>query len=161
MSDDRFWSKVDIRENNECWEWKAYTINTTGYGKFWNGYSYIKAHRHSWELVYGPIPEGKLVLHTCDNRICVNPNHLYLGTHSDNNLDRSYRNPNNQGGENPVLYNGEIWLIRRLNIYTKNISRRRYKFSISYVSKMFKVSRSTIYRIWSGEKIKCREGYYV
>lgn len=63
----------------------------------------LRAHRVSWQIHFGPIPKGKLVLHKCDNKRCVNPNHLYLGTQGDNNYDRAIRNPNNQGGR-PRIY---------------------------------------------------------
>lgn len=92
----RFWSKVNMGLPDECWEWQAKLAR--GYGRFYIEHITIAAHRLSWIMLRGPIPDGILVLHKCDNRKCVNPNHLYLGTHSDNNSDRAQRNSNNQGG---------------------------------------------------------------
>ena len=88
---ERFWEKVDVRGPSECWEWTAYkdrygTIGETGTGKK------LKAHRVSYELNKGAIPEGQEVRHTCHNPGCVNPNHLVVGTHGDNMIDMALAN---------------------------------------------------------------------
>ena len=87
----RFWDKVNKTDN--CWLWTA-AIDSHGYGKIIIGSrsdksrKYRIASRVSWELINGPIPFKKLVLHKCDNPLCVNPDHLFLGTSGDNNRDR-------------------------------------------------------------------------
>ena len=84
---DRFWPKVD--KSGDCWPWTG-TRLPKGYGQFGRGRrgaGMAKAHRISWELHYGPIPEGLCVLHHCDNPPCVRPDHLFLGTQSDNLAD--------------------------------------------------------------------------
>lgn len=82
---DRFLAKV---KKEECWIWMA-AKNSSGlpYGQFKFGNSMKLAHRVSYELFVENIPKGMLVCHKCDNPECVNPDHLFLGNHSDNNLD--------------------------------------------------------------------------
>lgn len=84
---ERFWSKVDRLSSEDCWLWTA-TINRFGYGYFDN----LRAHRVAWVLAYGEIPTGEgyhgtCVLHRCDVRTCVNPQHLFLGSNSANMTD--------------------------------------------------------------------------
>lgn len=87
---DEFWEKVDRRGNDECWPWKAY-VNQNGYGVFHLGRKTVLAHRFSYQINVGEIPDGKSVLHKCDNRPCINPAHLYPGTALDNARDRETR----------------------------------------------------------------------
>ena len=75
-SEARFWSKV--QKSSGCWMWTGAKYRT-GYGSFWDGQKSRKAHRFSWALVNGPIPEGKFICHQCDVPLCVNPAHLFLG----------------------------------------------------------------------------------
>ena len=82
-----FWNKVSINQLNECWLWNA-CLDKKGYGKFQKYY----AHRYSWILIYGEIPDKLFVLHKCDNPRCVNPNHLFLGTQQDNLKDMRNKN---------------------------------------------------------------------
>ena len=103
--EDRFWEKVDIKGEDECWEWLAY-VHPSGYGTFNIKRKMYSSQRVAWMLTYGEIPKGNgyhgtCVCHRCDNSLCCNPNHLFLGTHQDNIQDREskYRGvvPDNRG----------------------------------------------------------------
>jgi len=81
---DRFMEKV--KKTDYCWPFVS-IIRTNGYGLFWLNGKNWNAHRASYFLHYGEIPDGKWVLHTCDNSACVNPHHLYLGDRHQNARD--------------------------------------------------------------------------
>lgn len=85
----RFLAMVTYAANG-CHEWKG-TLHWGGYGKFHYEAGHIPAHRAAYLLFVGKIPEDALILHHCDNRKCVNPKHLYAGTHSDNAKDKIQR----------------------------------------------------------------------
>ena len=84
--EEKFWSKVSVSSNEDCWIWTGATYDS-GYGQLVINGKKTRAHRISYEINIGIIPEGLLVMHSCDNPPCVNPNHLSLGTVADNNDD--------------------------------------------------------------------------
>ena len=88
---ERYDALVIRRGSEECWGWSAFKFK--GYGRMGNvwGQASIGAHRVSYMLHVGPIPEGLTVLHKCDNPECTNPRHLKLGTNEDNNRDRDQK----------------------------------------------------------------------
>lgn len=85
---ERLWRRVERRPDG-CWVFTGYQTKK-GYGKIHRGpgsRELVRVHRAAWEVTYGPIPEGLFVLHHCDNPPCCNPEHLFLGTNSDNMRD--------------------------------------------------------------------------
>lgn len=86
---ERFWFKVDVRGPDECHPWagSAHTVNGVRRAKFWFEGKNRNAARVMWQLERGPIPANICVLHTCDNPMCVNINHLFLGDSTTNTRD--------------------------------------------------------------------------
>lgn len=81
---DSFWDKVEVTGEESCWKWKGYK-NRQGYGRMGIAASQcVNAHRVSWVIHNGSIPDGLFVCHKCDNPECTNPMHLFLGTRQDN-----------------------------------------------------------------------------
>jgi hypothetical protein len=143
-NDDAFWGKVQKRENG-CWEWTGYTLDSNGYGYSYRpGVASRLVHRISYELAKGPIPKGLCVCHTCDNRICVNPEHLWLGTRADNNRDRDAKGRTNRpiGEKHPraKLKAADAVVIRGL----------QYQVTQKELARRFGVSPSTINQVQRG-----------
>jgi hypothetical protein len=130
----QFWSKVDKGTN--CWNWIG-AIFPNGYGAFGNPTH--GAHRVAYELVHGPIPNGLCVLHKCDNRRCVNPNHLWLGTSRDNNRDAMVKGRHYPPPSQAKLTESQVLKIR--NLYDTGMYFQRE------LGKAFQVSQSNISRL--------------
>lgn len=86
----RHYEKFVTKSENGCWEWSGSLSN--GYGNFGHRGKIVKAHRASWLIHKGPIPDSAFVLHSCDIRHCSNPEHLFLGNHTDNMRDMASKN---------------------------------------------------------------------
>jgi len=117
----RFWLKVSRNKSSECWPWIG-AKKPKGYGNIRRDKKYTTAHRVSWEIHFGKVPDGMQVLHSCDNPSCCNPYHLMLGTVMSNYIDmvkkgRSKSNHKNRKcGENHInhkLTSEQVEEIRR------------------------------------------------
>lgn len=119
---ERFWEKVNKSpDENGCWNWTAHTDHK-GYGVLRVGEQMVHSNRVAWLVTYGEIPNGMFVCHTCDNRKCCNPTHLFLGTNNDNMKDMAKKGRSTRGrvfhkGEthpNAKLKDKQVMEIRRL-----------------------------------------------
>ncbi len=137
---ERFWEKVDIGEKNKCWQWMG-SIDTRGYGSIGadGGKPLIRAHRVAYEIAIGPIPVDLVVCHRCDNRSCVNPEHLFVGTQQENVIDmiRKGRRRTYAGEGSPAakLSNDQVLAIR--------VDKRRAR----EITHEYQISKSTVYAI--------------
>lgn len=172
----RFWSKVAIAGPDDCWLWQA-CMSDNGYGFFRLDNKQWRAHRVAWQLTYGDIPEELRVLHKCDVPLCVNPNHLFLGTDTDNMHDRDAKGRQAKGErhgwythpekrprgdrngarthpERRVYRRGEQSPVSKLTADQVREIRARYAAggcSYTDLGREFSISRSQIGRIVTGE----------
>ena len=143
-----FWKYV--KKTDACWEWMGTVIkNRGGYGYFKIDGKQRRAHRFSWVLAFGEIEGGLFVLHRCDNRRCVRPSHLFLGTHQDN-MDDMVRKGRATGcpskGEaasNAKLNESQVLEIRALKKAGEIYPSIRKKFGIAHHTAWAIVNRKT------------------
>lgn len=140
---ERLFIGIDRSDSNSCWIFKARTVDKDGYARIRQNYIYKRVHRASWELKNGKIPKGMLVCHKCDVRLCINPNHLFLGTQKDNMRDMVNKNQaiNNRRGEKhnkAKLKESDVITIREL---------RKLGTPCRKIAKIYKMDNSTIHDI--------------
>lgn len=146
--EERFWNKVDIRGPDDCWEWTGGRAHKLPYGLFRVSKdpkaSPKPAHRVSWQLTNGPIPEGMFVCHHCDNPPCVNPAHLFLGTPADNLIDMRAK------GRGPKPIRGEAMPTSKVTADDVREIRQRVAAGEmqSELALEFGLTKSGINRIW-------------
>lgn len=146
----RFWSKVNKAGDNDCWEWQAFVDPKSGYGYFWRPYDSRLAHRAAYEYATGNHPGEMLVMHSCDNRVCCNPNHLSLGTYLDNNRDRENK------GRSAKLYGEKSHKAKLSNSDARAIRSAYAQGGTSYrkLARLYGVSYITINRVINEDTFK-------
>lgn len=149
---DRFWSKVDIGADHMCWHWTASTNASkhrlSGYGQVVINYQRHYAHRVAYEETYGPIPSGLVVCHRCDNPVCCNPLHLFVGTQIENMNDATRK------GKFDKLTHGDVETIRRLYASEQYTLRR---LAIQYAVDMSTISLIVNNKRWREKRAKAEQ----
>lgn len=156
----RFWRRVAITSNNEkCWNWTA-SKDKFGYGNFQSKlHKKCNSHRYSYLINNGNIQKGLCVLHTCDNPSCVNPKHLFLGTHAENSADMVRKNRQAKGETHFTRTkphriargeNGGIHKLKNENV----IDILTRKMSANDYAKKYNVTISNIFKILEGKTWK-------
>lgn len=143
----RFWEKVEATYADKCWNWAGH-LGKFNYGQIQVNGRPEPAHRVSWELRFGTIPDGMCVLHRCDNPSCVNPHHLFLGTNLDNIKDRHAKNRDARGERSgkSTLTNDQVIQIKRL--YRPKV------FGCRKIGKQLGIDHSTVCHVISGRTWK-------
>lgn len=131
-----FLPDTEHKVKTPCWVWTASLNRSGGYGKIGAGNKTLYAHRISYEFNVGPIPLGLEVCHRCDINHCVNPSHLWLGTHKENMVDRDVKNRHQCSRKLTKLQVEKIRFLYDLGNYTQD-----------FLGSLFDVERSNISRI--------------
>jgi len=136
------WNYVDLQGYDKCWKFKGYR-NDDGYGNIAVNKKSYMAHRLIFELLYGPIPEGILICHTCDNPLCCNPYHLFKGTPLVNMMDKIIKKRAN------VPCGEDQWNSKLLESDVKNILLLKGKCTQKKVGELFNIDPSNVSNIWN------------
>lgn len=139
---DRLWNRTD--RSSGCWIWTG-CVDGSGYGLISLNGKMVKTHRLSWVLSNGQIPEGLFVCHHCDNRKCINPDHLFIGTNKDNMQDKVRKGRKNGGGPAMGEHNGSAKMNAKKVIKIRELHKNG--MSEKKISKQIGVGKSQVHRI--------------
>ena len=143
---ERFESYAEPIPECGCWIWTGAVFND-GYGAFRRPKFTERAHRTAWWLYFGKIPKGALVLHKCDIPLCVNPEHLFLGTQKDNCSDAQQKRRHSHGEKHGMHRLTEVDVLEVL------AAKRAGETGVA-IAKRFDVTTTTISAIWTGRSWK-------
>ena len=142
----RLLAKASPEPNTGCWLWTA-AASDRGYGVFREPGMSSQAHRAAYELLVGEVPPGALVCHRCDNRLCVNPDHLFVGSPRDNmdDMDSKGRRRSAQGVQHPFAKLTDAMVLEMRTAWARGESS-------SSIGSRYGVDRSVAYRVCTGER---------
>lgn len=150
-----FWQKVNKDGPvhpvvGQCWSWSGMVDKLSGYGYLKNKYVRKSAHRWSWTIHFGEIPGDQGILHHCDNRVCVNPSHLFLGTNVENTADMVSKNRQAKGEtqHSAKLTDEIVMYVRSIHVSGHP------EYGCKALAKLFEVSRITMRRVLNRETWK-------
>lgn len=139
----RFEAKFRRGSPRRCWRWRGST-KPNGYGSFFDGTRVDYSHRVAYRLYSGDIPVGLCVLHKCDNRLCVNPAHLFLGTKKDNATDKVGKGRQRPGEKHPMA--------KLSKVQVSNIRRLLRSHTQSAIAAIFSISQQQVSKIKNNQR---------
>ncbi len=142
---ERFFDKIELIPFSSCWYWMGH-LDKDGYGSMKIKKKVVRAHRYSYAVHNGPILDGRIIMHSCDNPSCVNPSHLSAGTNAENSRDMVKKGrtnaPYGESAHNSKLKNTDVIKIKELSV----------ALSQSKIARIFCIDQSSVSRIISGKR---------